>query len=254
MKKFCIIIIVLFPLSLFSQGWNQHIDVHLYPHSLSPQDSLQDGPYGKKLDIQEDAFFIWVDLFPGMFFTHKTAYILISKENVRIERGDWWPVLNGKMILHNEHSKYALISPFELPLISAYGFIDDRIDIHVYPHELTSQDQLTDGPLEKLFKMDDNCLLVWVDFLPGAFFAHRSPLPPEIKQVESSLSAVAVGGACPLSPRFLWECLNSLTVTRFPRPAHRTGLAVFPHPALGLVSRQRLRSRHSPTVLQPHET
>ena len=172
MKKFCIIIIVLFPLVLVSQEWDPHIDVHLYPHSLSPQDTLQDGPFGKKLDILEDTFLIWVDLFPGMFFAHETAYILISKDNVRIEAGDMWPVLNGKMILHNEHSKFALLSPFELPLISAAEFIDERIDIHVYPHELTSQDQLADGPLEKLFKIDDNCLLIWVDFLPGAFFAH----------------------------------------------------------------------------------
>ncbi len=172
MKKFCMIIIVLFPLSLFSQGLDQHIDVHLYPHSLSPQDILQDGPYGKKLEIPEDAFFIWIDLFPGMFFSHKTAYVLISKENVRIESGDWWPVLNGKMILHNEQGKYALVSPFELPLISVNGFIDDKIDIHVYPHELTSQDRLVDGPREQLFKIDDNCLLVWVDLLPDAFFSH----------------------------------------------------------------------------------
>lgn len=172
MKRLSIIILILFPLSLFSQGWNNHIKVHFYPHSLSPQDSLRDGPDGKKLDISEDTFLIWVDLFPDMFFAHETVYILISKEIVRIERGNWWPVLNGKMILHNEHGRYALVSPFELLLISADGFIDDKIAIHVYPHELTSQDQLTDGPLEKLFKIDDNCLLIWVDFLPGAFFAH----------------------------------------------------------------------------------
>ncbi len=172
MKKTCIIIIVLFPLSLFSQVRDHHIDVHFCPHSLTPQDSLQDGPFGKKLDIQEDTFLIWADLFPGMFFTHKTAYIFISKRNIRIERGDWWPVLNGKTILHNEHGKYALISPFELPLISANGFIDDKIDIHVYPHELTSQDRLMDGPSEQLFKIDDNCLLVWVDLLPDAYFVH----------------------------------------------------------------------------------
>ncbi len=172
MKKLCIIIILLFPLSLFSQVRDHYIDVHFYPHSLSPQDNLQDGPYGKKLDIWEDTFFIWVDLFPGMFFTHKTAYILISNGNIRIEKGDWWPVLNGKMILHNEQGKYALVSPFELPLISVNGFIDDKIDIHVYPHELTSQDRLADGPMEQLFKIDDNCLLVWVDLLPDAFFVH----------------------------------------------------------------------------------
>jgi hypothetical protein len=151
---------------------DHHIDVHFYPHTLSPQDSLQDGPFGKNLDIREDTFLIWVDLFPEMFFIHKTTYILISKGDVRIERGDWWPVLNGKTILYNEQSQYALISPFELPLISTNGFIDDKIDIHVYPHELTSLDRLTDGPTEQVFRIDDNCLLIWIDLLPDAYYVH----------------------------------------------------------------------------------
>lgn len=172
MKRFCVFFLVFFPLMLFSQGLHNTINIHFYPHSLSAQDSLQDGPHGKKIDISEETFLIWVDLFPDMFFAHETVYILITKENVRTERGNWWPELNGKMILHNEHSKYALISPFELPFNSTEGFMDNHIAIHVYPHELTSQDELTDGPLEALFKIYDNSQLVWVDFLPGAFFAH----------------------------------------------------------------------------------
>ena len=32
---------------------------------------------------------------------------------------------------------------------------------------------------------------------------------------------------------FVWRCLNSLTITPFPHPPHRTGHADFPHPALG---------------------
>jgi hypothetical protein len=172
MKKLSFIVIVLLPLVLFSQEQDHPMDIHFYPHSLTLEDSLQDGPFGKYFDIREDAFLVWVDLFPGMFFAHKTAYILISKGNIQIETGEWWPVLNGKTILHNEHRKYALISPFELPLISANDFIDEKIVIHVYPHELTSQDQLNDGPAEQLYKIDDNCLLVWVDLLPEAFFAH----------------------------------------------------------------------------------
>ena len=32
---------------------------------------------------------------------------------------------------------------------------------------------------------------------------------------------------------FVWRCLNGSTVTPFPHPAHRTGRADFPHPALG---------------------
>ena len=172
MKKFVIIILFLFPLMLFSQVWDDHINVHFYPHALSPQDILRDGPHGKKFNISGDAFLIWVDLFPDMFFAHKTAYILISKDDVRIKRGSWWPVLNGKMILHNEHNQYSLVSPFELQLISVDRFIDDKIIIHVYPHILTSQDRLSDGPSENMFRIGDNCLLIWVDFMPSAYFVH----------------------------------------------------------------------------------
>jgi hypothetical protein len=172
MKKFLICVIVLFPLLVYSQELDQQIDVHFFPHSLCPQDSLQDGPYGKYFDIREDTFLIWVDFFPGMFFTHKTAYILISKGNIQIERGDWWPVLNGKTILHNEQDKYALVSPFELRSVSINDFIDDKILIYLYPHQLDSQDQLSDGPSERLFLLDDNCLLLWIDLLPDAFFVH----------------------------------------------------------------------------------
>jgi len=32
---------------------------------------------------------------------------------------------------------------------------------------------------------------------------------------------------------FVWRCLSSRTLTPFPHPAHRTGQADFPHPALG---------------------
>ena len=118
MKKFCLIIIVLFPLFSFSQGLDRYIDVHFYPHSLTPQDILQDGQYGKKLEILEESLFIWIDLMPRMFFTHKTAYILISKENIRIEMGNWWPTLNGKTILYGKQNKIGIISPFKRFLLS----------------------------------------------------------------------------------------------------------------------------------------
>ena len=72
-------------------------------------------------------------------------------------------------------------------------------------------------------------------------------------RVESNPSAVAVGRAYPLAPRFLRECLKSPAMTRFLGPAHRTVRAVSPHTALGLVSRQRMRARQPPTILQPHE-
>src|SRR5262249_52557163 len=36
-----------------------------------------------------------------------------------------------------------------------------------------------------------------------------------------------------VSAPFVWRCLSGSTVTPFPHPAHRTGRADFPHPALG---------------------
>ena len=32
---------------------------------------------------------------------------------------------------------------------------------------------------------------------------------------------------------FVWRCLSGSAVAPFPHPAHRTGRADFPHPALG---------------------
>src|SRR5262249_32073913 len=36
-----------------------------------------------------------------------------------------------------------------------------------------------------------------------------------------------------VSASFVWPCLSGSAVTPFPHPAHRTGRADFPHPALG---------------------
>src|SRR5262249_22975602 len=45
------------------------------------------------------------------------------------------------------------------------------------------------------------------------------------------------GGSCrsdiSVSASFVWRCLSGSTVARFPHPAHRTGHADLPHPALG---------------------
>src|SRR6266478_7557809 len=50
--------------------------------------------------------------------------------------------------------------------------------------------------------------------------------------VESRCGAVAVGRTY-LFPPFVWRCLSGSTVTPFPHPAHRTGHADLPRPALG---------------------
>jgi len=51
-------------------------------------------------------------------------------------------------------------------------------------------------------------------------------------ELESRCGAVAVGRTY-LFPPFVWRCLSGSTVTPFPHPAHRTGHADLPRPALG---------------------
>src|SRR6516225_7173636 len=44
------------------------------------------------------------------------------------------------------------------------------------------------------------------------------------------------GGSRPgmsVAAPFVWRCLSGATIAPFPHPAHRTGHADFPHPALG---------------------
>src|SRR5882672_7005396 len=52
--------------------------------------------------------------------------------------------------------------------------------------------------------------------------------------VESRCGAVAVGRTYLLSASFVWGCLSGSALTPFPHPAHRTGQADLPHPALGV--------------------
>src|ERR1700757_4750266 len=47
---------------------------------------------------------------------------------------------------------------------------------------------------------------------------------------------------------FVWRCLSGSTLAPFPHPAHRTGQADFPHPALGQDSTPVL-SRATPSAV-----
>ena len=174
MRRMLIVLILLFPLMSFAypQTPNHWINIHFSPHVIIPNDSLHDGPNGKKIGIEEDTFLIWVDLFPDMFFVHDTVYVLISREGIRVEKGEWWPVLNGRDFLYNEEEKFALICPYELPPVVKDGLLIDGIKVYVYPHKLSIRDRLDDGYSGRMFPLDDNCLLVWVDMKPKADFAH----------------------------------------------------------------------------------
>src|ERR1700687_2040777 len=50
---------------------------------------------------------------------------------------------------------------------------------------------------------------------------------------------------------FVWRCLNGSTMAPFPHPAHRTGQADFPHPALG---QDVTLSRATPSAVSEHSS
>jgi len=52
---------------------------------------------------------------------------------------------------------------------------------------------------------------------------------------------------------FDWRCLSGSTMAPFPHPAHRTGQADFPHPALGQ-DFTPLLSRATPSVVSEHSS
>src|ERR1700716_4061361 len=52
-----------------------------------------------------------------------------------------------------------------------------------------------------------------------------------------------------VAPPFVWRCLSGSTIAPFPHPAHRTGQADFPHPALG---QDFTLSRATPSAASEH--
>ncbi len=76
------------------------------------------------------------------------------------------------------------------------------------------------------------------DPLPTADLGRRATeaiaaLPQIAIAVESRCGAVALGSTLSVAAPFVWRCPSSRSITPFPHPAHRTGHADFPHPALG---------------------
>jgi hypothetical protein len=142
------------------------VEVHFYPHLLTVNDYLQDGRDSEAFALDGDTFLIWVDLGPELRYTHPTAHILISKLGVRFEAGGWWPVLNGRAILYGRQNHSAIVSPRRI--------VDDAgeaIEVHVYPEELIAGDLLADGE-GTVMEITTDTLLVWIDLVPTAFFAH----------------------------------------------------------------------------------
>ena len=190
MFSMAIFLLLLCPLPLFAQLGMGGIDVYIYPHELTRDDKLVDGPTGLEIRITDNTLLVWVDLLPEALFAHPTAYVLISGDGTRVEEGMWWPVLNGKRILFGERDKYALISHFEL-----YSFtIGDDINIYFFPHALEPGDKLVDGPIGKELEIVGQTLFIWVDLHPDMRFTHET----EYVLIAKEEIAVVAGGWWPV--------------------------------------------------------
>lgn len=143
-------------------------DVYAYSHALNAEDTLTDGPRGRAFELTSDTMLLWVDLRPGGRFAHRTAYVFISPDGTRIEKGNWWPVLNGRPILYGKKNPVSIVSPMMVNRRNS----PNPIEVFAYPEELTPQDRLTDGPHGQPFPIRTRSMLVWVDLLPQARFAH----------------------------------------------------------------------------------
>jgi hypothetical protein len=88
--------------------------VHIYPEELVPGDVLADGDEVIGV-MSANTFFAWVDLLPDAFFTHPTVYVLVGSDGrILVHDGGWWPVLNGKTVLHGSMGTFAAEFPFSL--------------------------------------------------------------------------------------------------------------------------------------------
>jgi hypothetical protein len=90
----------------------EHIDIYIRPQKLTPEDTLTDGG-NRQVEITGNTLLVWVDLMPSAKFAHPTLYVLISAKGTRVEKGEWWPVLNGEKILYG--STETVKSPVKLP-------------------------------------------------------------------------------------------------------------------------------------------
>jgi len=124
MKRYFLIAlfsIFLCPFSIYALDSSENINVYMFPHELTSDDKLQDGPSGEPFNLADNTLLIWVDQHPEAKFAHSTIYILISSDGTLVEHGMWWPVLNGKQILYGSRNKQVMISPFE---VSSGAFAD----------------------------------------------------------------------------------------------------------------------------------
>lgn len=172
MKKIILFLAFLLPLHLSAQVLDPTIHVYFHPQIISPDDNLCDGKFGDPLHISDRTFLIWVDMAPQADYSHLTVYILIADQDIRLWKGNWRPFLNGKPLFETSKGRYAVMSPIEIDSIYRNQPPGHMTRVHIHPQPLHADDVLTDGPSEKAMLLEDDTLLIWIDLLPEAYFAH----------------------------------------------------------------------------------
>ena len=102
---------------------------------------------------------------------------------------------------------------------------------------------------------------VWFEILGGADVglapSRAVPLRGWGGKIEAAGKVEMWRGGCRLNisvaASFDWRCLGGSTMAPFPHPAHRTGQADFPHPALGQ-DFTPLLSRATPSAVSEHSS
>jgi len=83
---------VLEPLNLNSPTIGFKLD-----ETLKPGDTVT--PYGGQgQQVVNESYFFFVDLLPGAFYAHDVLFILVGKDDGRVEMSseEWWPEINGQ--------------------------------------------------------------------------------------------------------------------------------------------------------------
>lgn len=65
--------------------------------TLKPGDTV--APHGGQgQQVASESYFFFIDLFPGAFYAHDVLYILVGKDDGRVEMSseEWWPEINGQ--------------------------------------------------------------------------------------------------------------------------------------------------------------
>lgn len=91
------------------------INVYCYPQPLVESDTLSDGSESAPFRISSPTMYFWVDLMPEARFAHPTLHVLLSETHSRLEQGEWWPVLNGRVILYGDQNPTLVKFPFSIP-------------------------------------------------------------------------------------------------------------------------------------------